>query len=58
MESFTQYLALGKYRYNPDTDNFPELISAGPDKVFSSPGLDGQFGTPDDVISGDDITNR
>ena len=46
------------YRYNPETDNFPELISAGPDKVFRSSGLDGQYGTPDDVISGDDISNR
>ena len=46
------------YQYDPVTDNFPELVSAGPDKVFSSPGIDGQFGTPDDVISGDDITNR
>jgi len=45
------------YRYVPG-DSFPELVSAGPDKVFSSPGIDGQFGTPDDVISGDDITNR
>jgi len=46
------------YQYDPATDNFPELISAGPDRMFSSPGIDGQFGTPDDVISGDDITNR
>ena len=46
-----------EYRYAPG-DNFPELISAGPDKVFHSPGPDGQFGTPDDVISGDDISNR
>jgi prepilin-type N-terminal cleavage/methylation domain-containing protein len=46
-----------EYWYAPG-DNFPELISAGPDKVFHSPGPDGQFGTPDDVISGDDISNR
>ena len=45
------------YRYVPG-DNFPELISAGPDKVFRSPGPDGLFGTPDDVLSSDDITNR
>jgi len=46
------------YRYNPETDNFPELISAGPDGKFSLPGPDGRFGTADDVISGDDISNR
>ena len=45
------------YRYVPG-DNFPELVSAGPDKVFRSPGPDGRFGTPDDVLSSDDITNR
>jgi len=46
------------YLYNPATDNFPELISAGPDKKFRSPGPDGQFGSPDDVISSDDISNK
>ena len=46
------------YLYNPVTDNFPQLISAGPDERFHSPGPDGQFGTADDVISGDDISSR
>jgi len=45
------------YRYAAE-DNFPELISAGPDEKFHSPGPDGRFGTADDVISSDDISNR
>jgi len=45
------------YRYVPG-DNFPLLVSAGPDRKFHLPGPDGRFGTADDVISGDDITNR
>lgn len=45
------------YRYVP-TDTFPELISAGPDRKFHSAGPDGQFGTPDDVISSDDISSK
>jgi prepilin-type N-terminal cleavage/methylation domain-containing protein len=45
------------YRYVPG-DTFPELISAGPDRKFHSPGPDGRFGTPDDVISSDDISSK
>lgn len=45
------------YRYESG-NNFPELISAGPDKIFLLPGPDGRLETPDDVISSDNISSR